>query len=235
LSVAGLLLALRGVAGWFRDVLPVAKTELVRMLPDEPRAAPVTPSPRTVAQLTAGEGGHRVHIPERYHPYSAGIIGGIFGAFAMALVACLYGVIAQGSLWYPINLLAAAAMPSLAGADVAQLKAFNGTGLIVACVSHGIFSLLVGLLYAALLPMLPSRFTAFWGSFTAPLLWSGLIGATLKLINPTLNYRIDWIWFIASQVAYGLVVGYIVHHSKMVETTQTWPLAARAGIETPGL
>jgi hypothetical protein len=50
-----------------------------------------------------------------------------------------------------------------------------------------------------------------------------------------LNARIDWIWFIASQVAFGLATGYVVHHSKMVETMQTWPLAARAGIEAPGV
>ena len=31
------------------------------------------------------------------------------------------------------------------------------------------------------------------------------------------------------------VTGYVVHHSKMVETMQTWPLAARAGIEAPGV
>ena len=29
----------------------------------------------------------------------------------MAIVACLYGVIAHRSIWYPINLLAAAACP----------------------------------------------------------------------------------------------------------------------------
>jgi flagellar biosynthesis protein FliR len=86
-----------------------------------------------------------------------------------------------------------------------------------------------------LLPMLPSRRTAFWSSLVSPLLWSALIWATLRLINPALNTRIDWIWFIASQVAFGLTTGYVVHHSKMVEIMQTWPLAARAGLEAPGV
>jgi hypothetical protein len=132
-------------------------------------------------------------------------------------------------------LLAAAALPSLANADLAQLTAFNSVGFGVALISHGVFSILVGLLFAVLLPMLPSRRAAFWGSFIAPLLWSALIWATLKLINPALNARIDWLWFIASQIAFGLTTGYVVHHSKMVETMQTWPLAARAGIEAPGV
>jgi len=126
-------------------------------------------------------------------------------------------------------------MPSLANADLTQLRLFNGAGFVVALISHGVISLLVGLLYAVLLPMLPSRFSAFWGSLLAPLLWTGLLSATLRLINPALNERIDWIWFIASQVAFGMVTGYVVAHTKTVETVQTWPLAARAGIEAPGI
>jgi len=233
-SFVGLILALRGAIGWFRDVMPVEKTEWISVEAMDVALA-VQPSPRSVAQLKAGEASHRVRIPEEYHPYSAGLIGGIFGGIAMAIVACAYGVISQESVWYPINLLAAGAMPSLAAADVTQLRIFNGAGFIVALISHGVISLLVGLLYAVLLPMLPSRFSAFWGSLAAPLLWTGLISATLKLINPALNARIDWIWFIASQVAYGLVTGYVVAHTKMVETVQTWPLAARAGIEARGI
>ena len=235
ISVVGLILALRGAVGWFRDVLPVEEHDLVRVRPLEQRARPITPVPRAVQQLRPGVADHRVRIPAEIHPYSSGIKGGIVGGIAMAIVACLYGVIAHRSIWYPINLLAAAAMPSLAQADLAQLTAFNGTGFIVALISHGILSILVGLLFAVLLPMLPSRRADFWGSLISPLLWSALIWATLKLINPALDKRIDWIWFIVSQVAFGMTTGYVVHRSKMVETMQTWPLAARAGIEAPGV
>ena len=235
ISLVGLVLALRGAVGWFRDVLPVERHESVRVRLLEQRARAIAPAPRAVAQLKPGVAGHRVRIPEKIHPYSSGIKGGIVGGVAMAIVACLYGVIVYRSLWSPINLLAAAAVPSLAQADLAQLTTFNGTGFVVALISHGVFSILVGLLFAVLLPMLPSRRAAFWGSFISPVLWSALIWATLRLINPALNTRIDWIWFIASQVAFGMVTGYIVHHSKMVETMQAWPLAARAGIEAPGV
>jgi hypothetical protein len=233
-SIVGFILAFRGAIGWFREVLPVEKTEWVPVASIDVSLA-VKPSARSVAHLKAGEESHRARIPIEYHPYSAGFIGGIFGGVAMAIVACLYGVIAYRSIWYPINLLAAAAMPSLANADITQLRLFNGAGFVVASISHGVISLLVGLLYAVLLPMLPSRFSAFWGSLLAPLLWTGLISATLRLINPALNTRIDWIWFIASQVAYGMVTGYVVAHTKTVETVQTWPLVARAGIEAPGI
>ena len=233
-SIVGLILAFRGAIGWFREVLPVEKTELVSVVARDVSLI-IKPSARSVTHLRAGEASHRVSVPEEYHPYSAGFIGGIFGGIAMAVVACAYGIIFQQSIWYPINLLAAAAMPSLANADVTQLRLFNGAGFVVALISHGVISLLVGLLYAVLLPMLPSRFSEFWGSLLAPLLWTGLISATLRLINPALNTRIDWIWFIASQVAYGMVTGYVVAHTKTVETVQTWPLAVRAGIEAPGI
>jgi hypothetical protein len=235
ISLVGLVLAVRGAVGWFREVLPVEQHESLRVRPMSQRAGAITPAPRAVAQLTPGVAGHRVRVPAEIHPYSSGIKGGIVGGFAMAIVACVYGVIAYRSLWYPINLLAAAAVPSLAEADLPQLTAFNASGFIVALSSHGVFSVLVGLLFAVLLPMLPSRRAAFWGSLVSPLMWSGLIWATLRLINPALNARIDWIWFVASQIAFGMTTGYVVHHAEMVETMQTWPLAARAGLEAPGL
>ncbi len=33
--------------------------------------------------------------------------GGLAGSIAMAVLACAYGVLKVGSIWYPINLLAA--------------------------------------------------------------------------------------------------------------------------------
>src|SRR5215475_7904942 len=229
-SVVGFILAARGAVGWFREVLPVDKHELITVRPVEQRAHAVKVSPRSVTLLRAGEAGHRVHIPERIHPYNSGIKGGIAGGVVMAFVACVYGVIAYRSVWYPINLLAAVALPSMATADLSRLKAFDLPALALAIFIHGALSILVGLLFAVLLPMLPSRRHAFLGSLFTPLLWSAL-----GLVNPTLNARIDWVWFIASQVAFGLVAGYIVHHSETVETMQAWPLAARAGLRAPGL
>jgi hypothetical protein len=234
-SVIGLVVVMRGAVGWFLEVFPVPHEELIQVQLAIPPKARVTPSTRKVDRLQAGAEGHRVYIPVKVHPYSAGLLGGAVGGVGMAIIACLYGLIAHGSIWYPVNLLAAAALPSLADAGPEVLKAFHMSGLIVALISHGILSLLVGLLYAAILPMMPSRFAAFWGSFLAPVLWTALVAATLRFVNPALNTRIAWRWFIASQIAYGLITGYIVAHSKWVATSQPWPLAARAGVEAPGL
>src|SRR5262245_24454522 len=145
-SVVGFILAARGAVGWFREVLPVEKHELIPALPIEQRAQPVKVSPRSVTLLRAGEAGHRVYIPARIHPYTSGLKGGIAGGIAMAFVACAYGIIAYGSAWYPINLLAAAALPSMAGADLSRLKAFDLPALTLAIIIHGALSILVGLL-----------------------------------------------------------------------------------------
>jgi len=40
------------------------------------------------------------------YPVTAGIKGGIAGSVAMAILASVYGLL-HGSIWYPINLLAA--------------------------------------------------------------------------------------------------------------------------------
>ena len=233
-SVVGLVLFLRGLIGWWRDVLPVEKHEAVPVPPPERRAAPVQTRLHTVARLRLGEGGHRVRIPAAIHPYSAGIKGGIVGGIAMAIVAVAYGIIAHGSPWYPINLLAAAALPMPSHMRLEELTAFHALALVVACISHGVLSLLVGLLYAAMLPMLP-RHPAFWGGLMTPLMWTGLIWACLDVINPTLHQHIDWRWFIASQVAFGMTGGFVIARSERIETMQTWPMAARAGLETPAV
>ena len=232
-SVVGAVVLLWGAVGWFRVVMPVQQEESVKVV--HTLSATVTSSTRRVDHLQPGAGGHRIRIPVQVHPYSAGLLGGAFGGVGMAIIACLYGFLAHGSIWYPVNLLAAAALPSLTDAGPEVLNTFQLPGFIVALLTHVIFSLFVGLMFAVILPMMPSRFTAFWGSFLAPVLWTALIASTLQLINPALNSKIAWGWFIASQIAYGLITGYIVAHSKWVETQQDWPLAARAGIEAPGL
>ena len=163
---------------------PSRSMNLIPVRPIGQQAQPVKVSPRSVTLLRAGEAGHRVHIPARIHPYTSGIKGGIAGGIAMAFVACVYGIIAYGSVWYPINLLAAAALPSMANADLSRLKAFDPPALVLAILIHGVISILVGLLFAVLLPMLPSRRHAFLGSLFTPLLWSALVWSTLGSGQP---------------------------------------------------
>ena len=154
-SAVGVLLALIGAVGWWREVLPQERVEYVPLRPPSERARPVVPSPATVEHLRVGEAGHRVRVPVEVQPYSAGMKGGGVGGTAMAVVALIYGVLAQDSLWYPINLLAGMAIPGMEDLSVAQLRAFNLPALIIGTLAHGVISVLAGLLYAVILPMLP--------------------------------------------------------------------------------
>ena len=58
----------------------------------------------------------------------------------MAAVALSYGLLAQQSLWYPINLLAAGGLPSLATASTSELREFNAAAFLLALFAHGTIS-----------------------------------------------------------------------------------------------
>ena len=230
-SVVGIALGLFGGIGWYREVLPEQQLERIALRPAELRAGEVLRPPAAVEHFRIGEAGHRVRLPVEIQPYSAGITGGIVGGIAMALVALAYGLIVQRSLWYPINLLSAVAMPGMARATVAELRAFDLSALAIGVIVHGLVSVLVGLLYAVILPMLPGRHL-LWGGVITPLLWTGLVWALLGVVNPTLEAHVDWPWFIVSQVAFGLAAGFVVARAHPLATMQTLPPAARAGLET---
>jgi hypothetical protein len=151
----------------------------------------------------------------------------------MAGLAMLYGLLDQNSVWYPINLLVAGFLPNAVNASTAQIAAFHLSAVLIAIPIHLVTSLLVGLLYGAMLPMLPRR-PIVLGGLVAPGIWSGLLYSTLNIINPVLNQRINWLWFVLSQVGFGIVAGIVVSRQERIRTWQRLPLAVRAGIEAPG-
>ena len=230
ISLAGILIGLIGAVGWFLDVFPAPKHALVPLVEADRRPAPVKISPRRISHLHYGRQSHRVRIPMEVHRNSAGVIGGIAGGIAMAVMAMLYGLVAQHSIWYPINLMAASGVPRLAEASLATLRQFDAQGLIVAILAHSAFSILVGLLYTVLLPMLPARFEWLFGGILTPLMWTAVLYPAFQLINPALAARVDWPWFVLCQISFGLVGGYVVFKSQKVETMQSWSMADRLGV-----
>jgi hypothetical protein len=98
---------------------------------------------------------------------------------------------------------------------------------------HVLVSTLVGLLYGVMLPMFPRR-PIVLGGLIGPVLWSGLLHPTLNLLNPLLASHIDWFWFLASQVAFGVVAGAVVVRRSPMPTLENVSFALRAGIEAPG-
>jgi hypothetical protein len=139
-----------------------------------------------------------------------------------------------GSIWYPINLLAATVYAESLKLGPAQLNSFHAESFAIALALHGIGSILVGLLYGAMLPMFARR-PIVLGGLIAPVLWSGLLYSTMQLLNPLLASRINWIWFMASQMAFGVVAGVVVVRQQQVSTRENLPFIVRAGIEAPGI
>jgi hypothetical protein len=229
-SCLGALLSLAGSVGWFREMFPRAHEEIVPVLPEDVR---LTTARRVVDRLPVLPDQVRVWLPVHTYPISAGLKGGLAGSIAMAILACAYGVLKAGSIWYPINLLAAVAYRESLQLVPAQLNSFHADAFAIAFVLHGVVSIFVGVLYAAMLPMFP-RHPMVLGGLTAPALWSGVLYTILGLLNPLLASHIDWPWFMASQVAFGIVAGLVVVRQPSFPTRENVSFALRAGIEAPG-
>jgi len=152
----------------------------------------------------------------------------------MAVLACAYGVLKAGSIWYPINLLAAAIYQQSLKLGPAQLYSFHADSFAIALFLHALVSTLVGLLYGAMLPMFARR-PILLGGLVGPVLWSGLLYTMLGLLNPMLESHIDWYWFIASQIGFGVVAGLVVVRQSRMTTRENLSFALRAGVEAPGI
>jgi hypothetical protein len=229
-SLIGIVILFRAAVGWWHQVIPHEEQEFVPCRHPEEWAAPVRTSGRSVATLRVGVSHHRMRIPEKVHPYTAGIWGGLAGGVAMAVLACIYGLVAQHGIWYPINLLAAMVIPETADSTIQGLRAFDALSFIIAFVAHGLISILVGVLYAVTLPMFPRR-APLWAGFIVPLFWSALLAATMNLTNPTLNQRVNWLWFVLCQLGFGLVAGFVAAKTQRIDTMQHLPFLERAAIE----
>jgi hypothetical protein len=230
-SALGAIISIAAVIGWFRAVLPHEAHESLSIVPDAPATVL---APREVHRIEIDQEARRAWLPREIYPISAGIKGGLAGSFAMAVLAAAYGSFSQNGIWYPVNLLVAGFFPEAATASTAQLAAFHLNYLLIAVPVHLIMSLMVGLLYGAMLPMLP-RNPILLGGFIAPVMWSGLIYGVLGIVNPVLNQRINWLWFVISQFGFGIVAGIVVSRQERIFTSQAIPFAIRMGMEGSGL
>ena len=230
-SVLGVALAAAGSVGWFREVFPHEQEEIVPVVFEELRVATER---RVVEHVPVAPQLVRAWLPLETYPISAGLKGGLAGGLAMAIIASAYGLLKAGSLWYPINLLAATVYAESLKLGPAQLNSFHTESFAIALVLHGIGSIFVGLLYGAMLPMFARR-PIVLGGLIAPVLWSGLLYSIMELLNPLLASRINWFWFMASQIAFGVVAGIVVVRQERVSTRENLPFIVRAGIEAPGI
>src|SRR5262245_4900552 len=94
-SILGVVLAVAGCAGWFMDVFPHEHEELLHIVPDDAR---VTSDRRVVERVPVATEQVRAWLPIQTYPISAGVKGGVAGSVAMAVMACAYGLVKEGSV-----------------------------------------------------------------------------------------------------------------------------------------
>ena len=226
----GALLFLVSALGWFRNVLPHEAHEDVPVAEELFSFAPVYDN---VARIEVRET-HRAQLPLATFPISSGIKGGIAGGLAMVIPAEIYSIVHHHSIWYVVNLLGGAGVGAWTNPTMEQMSHFRLSAFITANIIQGATTLLVGMLYGALLPIWPRR-PILLGGIVAPIAWTGLLYSILGLINPYFAQHIDWWSFAASQVFFGVVAGFVVAKSGRLKRLHQVPLAVRLGVETPGL
>ncbi len=230
LGYLGGILAIISAIGWFREVLPHEAHEEITVT-EQPVV--IAPSLGKVSRIEVDET-HRAQLPLETFPISSGIKGGIAGGIAMVIPAEIYGILRYHSIWYVVNLLGGAGVGTWTNPTVEEMTHFRLGAFITANIIQGVTTLLVGVLYGAMLPMWPKR-PILLGGIIAPALWTGLLHSVLGIVNPFFADRIDWWSFAASQVLFGLVAGYTVTKLGHLQRLAQVPLSVRLGLETPGL
>jgi len=222
----GIVLTVFPAIGWFRAVLPHEEHVDVEV---DTTVIEIESEREGVARIEVDET-HRAQLPLQTFTFTSGIKGGI----AMLIPAELYGIIRFHSIWYVVNLLGGAGVGTWTNPTLYQLTHFNLSAFITANIIQGVVTLLVGILYGAMLPIWPKR-PILLGGIIAPVLWTGVLHSTLGIVNPFLQQRIDWWSFLAAQVIFGIVAGYTVTKLGRLERLRQLPLPVRLGLETPGL
>jgi hypothetical protein len=209
---AGIGIFVAGLTGWIVELLPGQGHHHETMVEPEQRAKPVEAQIGMVEQLHPGRPGYRFQLPEKIHPISAGVKGGLLAGLVMPLPALAYGFLSEHhSAWYPVNLLAGMVLPGIENMTIAELERFHVTLFVAAVLIHVVTSLVFGLIYGVLLPTLPEipRPLA-WGGLLMPMLWTAVSFIVMSVVNPVLARGVSWEWFIVSQFIFGVAAAGVV-------------------------
>lgn len=223
LFVAGLMM-------WIASLLPGKGHIHEPLVAEEIRPSFVHVRPGTVETLYPGMPGFRFRLPEKVHPISAGVKGGLVGGLLMPIPALLYGLLSGNGIWYPINLLPGMVIPGMDQLSIQQLQSFRLDLFLSSCVIHIVISTIVGLIYGVLMPTLPSIPKSYvWAGLLMPILWTGIMYLTLGVFHPLLSFGVDWSWFIFSQFLFGIVAAIVVESGKPHVTWVTGMLGGIVG------
>jgi len=227
-SAVGLVIFILGIIGWVSQMLPGRGHG--HEAPAAVRPQPVVGRTGLVEQLKPGLPGYRFRLPEKVHPISAGIWGGLLGGLFMPIPALLYGFFSGKGIWLPVNLLAGMVVPGIAEMGEKALGQFHPGLFVLALCIHAAMAVVFGLMYGVLLPMLPDfpRPLA-WGGLLMPLLWTGVSFSLMKAVNPVLNDRVAWPWFLVSQFVFGVVAALTIMRARSLGTIPAGILCGLVG------
>jgi hypothetical protein len=221
-AVVGVVVLLFGLGSWIGQLLSVQGHVQEPLVEPGLRPAQTVAAPGTVEPMHPGTAGYRFNLPEKVHPISSGIWGGLIGGLLMPIPAMIYGMIAHASPWFPVNLLVGIVIPGITDASLDDLKTFNMVALVLGIFIHAAFSLTFGLMYGVILPMLPAKNGAplLLGGVLMPFLWTGVCYGMMGIVNPLMEQHVSWPWFVVSQLVYGLAMSYVVSRSEKIAVAQ---------------
>jgi hypothetical protein len=104
ISGLGVVMAVAGAVGWFRQVLPHEAHEMLPVTEEEIAMEREGRRVTRVEHVLTGRG----MMPVSTYPISSGIKGGFAGGTVMIVLAEIYGVVRFHSIWYVVNLLGGA-------------------------------------------------------------------------------------------------------------------------------
>jgi hypothetical protein len=221
-AVVGFVVLLFGLGSWIGQLLSVHGHLHEPLVEPGLRPGQTVAMPGTVEPMHPGTAGYRFNLPEKVHPITSGIRGGLIGGLLMPIPALAYGMIAHGSPWLPVNLLVGIVIPGIREASLDDLKAFHLDSLVLGIFIHAAFSVTFGLMYGVILPMLPAKNGGplILGGVLMPFLWTGVCYGMMGIVNPLMEQHVSWPWFVLSQLVYGLTMSYVVSRSEKIAVAQ---------------
>jgi hypothetical protein len=222
-AVIGLLLFFIGLGGWISELF-VGRGHVEEPV-DERRPAPITGVTGMVEQMDPSMPGYRFQLPEKVHPISAGLMGGLVGGLLMPLPALAWSLATRHGLFYPLNLLVGMVLPGEGGMTIPELEQFHFTLFVIGIVIHVVMSAVIGLIYGVLLPMMPRipGGPIIFGGVLLPLLWTGVCYGLMGVVNPVMQLRVNWPWFVVSQFIFGVAASMVVIRSEQVPVPPVGP------------
>ena len=215
-AVIGGLLFVVSLCGWMSDLLPGRGHESEALT--HPLPTPVQSQTGTVEQLQPGMIGYRFRLPEKVHPISAGLKGGVAGGLLMPIPALAWGLLSGHGIWFPVNLLAGLVLPGVDNQPVEELEKFQLPLFLIGLILHIVMSTTIGLIYGVMLPTIPGA--TYWqiiiGGIVLPLVWTGSSRGMMGIANPLLEHYVEWPFFALSQYVFGLTAAIVVVRSEKV-------------------